>query len=127
MKVIIRIQSPQLNRLFTRSRQIERLPRFGYELPALNRRLSSPVVLWASTIVTAFAFMCLAMVAGLDANSAPSLDQVGQSLLRQVSAAHELEAPKPPEASFPYGSVPPLQSANAPVARPPLVTAQQLR
>ena len=127
MKVIIRIQSPQLNRFLTHALQIERLPRFGYDLPVLDRPLSSPLVVWASTIVTAIAFMCLAMVAGLDANSASSLDQVGQSLLRQVSAGRELEAPKPPAASFPYGSVPPLQSANAPVARPPLVTAQQLR
>ena len=127
MKVIIRIQSPQLNRFLTHALQIERLPRFGYDLPVLKRRPSSPLVVWTSTIVTALAFMCLAMVAGLDANSAPSLDQVGQSLLRQISAVRELEAPKPPEASFPYGSVPPLQSANAPVARPPLVTAQQLR
>ena len=73
------------------------------------------------------AFMCLAMVAGIELRSLPGLDLVSQSLGRQMAQEQETQAPKPPEASFPYGSVPPAQSINAPTARPPLVTAQGIR
>ncbi len=127
MKVIIRIQSLPLKRLLRPALQIERLPRFACDAPVRNRRPSSPLMVWASTIATALAFMCLAMVASLEVESLPSLDQVGHSLVTRVSPDREPEAPKPPEASFPYGSVPPAQSLNAPTARPPLVTAQDYR
>lgn len=123
MKLIIRVRSPQLKRFLDRPR-IQKLPRFSTasQLPPQ----SSPLVVWAGTLATLVAFLCLAMAAGLEPGTFSGIGQVGQSLLERVTPQAEPVSafPKPPEASYPYGSVPPLQSELAPVARPALLSVE---
>ena len=71
-------------------------------------------------MATVFACVCLAMVAGLESNGLSTLGQVGRSLVDRVTPDTEVavEVPRPPEAGYPYGSIPPIQSEIAPVARP---------
>ena len=118
MKVIIRIKSPNLKKLLRRRPRIERLS--GFSESAIAPRQSSPLVVWIGSVATVVAFVCLAMVAGLESTGFSTLGQVGQSLVERVTPPTESAAdmPRPPEASYPYGSVPPLQSEMAPVARP---------
>ena len=119
MKLIIRVRSPQLKRFLDRPR-IQKLPRFKAFTDAPPQ--SSPFAVWAGTTATIIAFVCLAMVAGLEPGTFSGIGHVGQSLLERVTpqARPVSEAAKPPEASYPYASVPPLQSELAPVARPAL-------
>ena len=125
MKVIIRVQSPQLKRLLRPARRrIERLPQFYLESEHSAKVPASPFAVWVSSIVTVAACLLVAMVASLEPKDLMSLGQVGQSLVHQVAAERHLDAPRPPEASFPYGSIPPLQSMEAPNSRPAVVAAQ---
>lgn len=116
MKVIIRVKSPQLKRFFSRKR-IERLPAFSRYTRSSRRRHVAPLTLWARSIATVFACLCLAMVASFEVSVLPTWGQVGESLVDRVheAAAAEQAVPRPPAASFPYNSVPPLQSTQSPV------------
>jgi hypothetical protein len=123
MKVIIRIQSPQLARFVQKAQKpkprIERLPDFSVnKTSAFSGRVSSPFAVWVSSMAIFIACLCLAMVATVDSGRLPTFRDVSRNM--SVPAA---SAPRPPEASFPYGSVPPMQSVNVPTARPALVIA----
>ena len=119
MKVIIRVQSPQLKRIFG-PRRIEKLPSFS--APAGYARQASPLTVWTGSFVIVVACLCLAMVAGLEPAVLSGLGNVSESLTQRVTPAAEAKAElrRPPEASYPYGSIPPMQSVHAPNARPAL-------
>ena len=119
MKVIIRVQSPQLKRFFG-PRRIEKLP--GFSAPAGHARQASPLIVWTGSFAIVVACLCLAMVAGLEPTVFAGLGRVSDSLTHRVTPAAEskVELRRPPEASYPYGSIPPMQSVQAPSARPSL-------
>ena len=126
MKVIIRVQSPLLKRLFRPQRRIEKLPRFYHESRRTQGNSSSPLAVWVSSIVTAIACVSVAMVASLEPSALSKLAGVGEGMIQQVAAARAempLEAERPPAASFPYGSLPPRQSMVSPNTRPSLAPA----
>ncbi len=124
MKVIIRIKSPLLKRFLDRRPRVESLPAFSRDTRSRKRHLT-PLALWTRSIVTVVACICVAMVAGLDPPSFSYIGHVGESLTQRVAKPAVAESPQPPEASFPYGSVPPLQSQKAPTARAALPRADQ--
>jgi hypothetical protein len=116
MKVIIRVKTPQLKH-FLRPNRIERLPVFSRYTRSSRKRHVAPLTVWARSIATAIACLCFAMVASFESAALTTLSNVGESLVERVqqAASAEPEVPRPPAASFPYGSVPPLQSTQAPV------------
>ena len=125
MKVTIRVQSPQLARFF-RPGRIQRLPSFA-RCTKSRKKHAAPFIVWARSIAVVAACVCLAMIASLDSSELSGLGHVGDSLVERMSATADQPPalPRPPEASFPYGSVPPLQSQVAPLSRQPIALASQ--
>jgi hypothetical protein len=117
MKLTIRVRSPQLKRLLARRLRVEKLPPFA--IPRYGRKHASPLAVWVGSLATVVVCLCLAMVASMQPNTLSGLSQVSQSLIDRVSPtpAVEPELARPPESSFPYGSLPPMQAEQGPVPR----------
>lgn len=114
MTISIRVNSPLLKRLFF-SRKIEALPSFPYSAPA--GRLSSPLAVWASSILTLCVAFSFAMVASVDLAVTRSIGNVGQVLIEQLRPDMRTEDTFRHAEPFAYG-VPPLQSMDSPRMRP---------